>query len=390
MAEAKVAFRPARGVLQWARETAGLTIADVASRLAVTPETVTKWESGDKEVLISRLEALARFYRRPLAALFLPAPPDTAPLPHDFRTLPAEQKTPLSTKTLLAIREARRIQHVAQELATDLGQAPADVCPTIASHAAPEHLAARERHRIGVTTSQQRSWRRPDIALRHWREALENLGILVLQFPMPMEDARGFSLAEEAPAAIVLNAGDAASARIFTLFHEYAHLLRGSSALCIPALGAEGLPHGTHEETFCNAFAGAFLVPAEAVADALAGRRPDDQVVAELATEFSVSRHVVLHRLKGLGLLSSAAFERRLADLESQQAEVAPRRSGVRRSAAQRCIGTRGKRFVRLVLGARARDLITYRDVADYLSLRVRHFDAVEAMAGEGEAGVPR
>jgi hypothetical protein len=39
---------------------------------------------------------------------------------------------------------------------------------------------------------------------------------------------------------------------------------------------------------------------------------------------------------------------------------------------------------VRLVLGARERDLITYRDVADYLSLRVQHFDAVEAMVGEG------
>jgi Zn-dependent peptidase ImmA (M78 family) len=341
---------------------------------------VAKWEAGEKEVLFSRLEELACFYRRPLAALFLPAPPDTAPLPHDFRTLPGEKKAPLSRETLLAIREARRIQHVARGLAADLGQAPMGIGPAVASQAAPEHLAARERHRVGVMVSEQRTWRRSDLALRHWREALENLGVLVLQFPMPMEDARGFSLSEDTPPAIVLNSGDAASARIFTLFHEYAHVLRGSSALCIPVVSAERSPHGKHEETFCNAFAGAFLAPAEAVTAALAGRRPDDEVVAELATEFSVSRHVVLHRLKGIGLLSSAAFERRLAAL----AETPPRKGTFRRSAAQRCIGTRGKRFVRLVLGARERDLITYRDVADYLSLRVQHFDAVEAMVGEG------
>jgi len=386
MAEAKVRFRPARGVLQWARETAGLTVADTAGRFGVTEETVAKWESGEKEVLVSRLEELARFYRRPLAALFLPAPPVVPPLPHDFRALPAGQKAPLSRETLLAIREARRIQRVARELAAELGQEPARIGPAVHSNAAPEQLAAHERQRIGITVAEQTSWRGRGVALRRWREALENLGILVLQFRMPMVDARGFSLSEDAPPAIVLNSGDVVNARIFTLLHEYAHLLRGSSALCIPAVGAKALPHSGHEEPFCNAFAGAFLVPAQAVTDALAGRRPDTQVVAELAAAFRVSRHIVLHRLKGLGLLSEAALERRLAEL----AEPPPPRSKFGPSAAQRCVGMRGKRFVRLVLGARERDLITYRDVADYLSLRVRHFDAVEAMVGEGEPGAPR
>jgi Zn-dependent peptidase ImmA (M78 family)/DNA-binding XRE family transcriptional regulator len=390
MAQEKVAFKPAPGVLRWARESVGLTVADVACRLGVTRETVTKWEAGEREVLISRLEALAHLYRRPLAALFLPAPPETAPLPHDFRTLPAGAKAPLSRETLLSIREARRIQRVARELAADLGQVPTAIGPAVGSHGSPEHLAARERERIGITVVEQRSWRRPDIALRRWREVMENLGILVLQFPMPMEDARGFSLSEDSPPVLVLNSGDAANARIFTLFHEYAHVLRGSSALCIPAVSAETLAHGEHEEVFCNAFAGAFLAPREAFTDALAGRRADDQVVAELAAEFSVSQHVILHRLKGLELLSRAAFEHRLHQLEVRQAETIRPKGRVRRSAAQRCIGTRGKRFVRLVLGARARDLITGRDVADYLSLRVRHFDALEALAGEGEAGAPR
>jgi len=192
-----------------------------------------------------------------------------------------------------------------------------------------------------------------------------------------MHDARGFSLCEGAPPVIVLNSGDSPNGRIFTLFHEYAHLLRGSSALCIPAPNARALPPGEHEEPFCNAFAGALLVPAEALMEAIAGRTPDDETLAQLATEFSVSRHVILHRLKSVGLLSGVAFERRVADLESRQAEVPPRASKVRRSAVQRCLGTRGRGFARLVLMARDNDLITYRDVADYLSLRVQHFDSV-------------
>lgn len=385
MADAKVTYRPAPGVLQWARETAGVAIADAASRLGVTANTVARWEAGEKEVLISRLEELARFYRRPLAALFLPAPPETAPLPHDFRRLPAGQKAPLSKESLLVIREARRIQRVAGELAAEMGQEPARIGPALRTHAAPEQLAAQERQRVGITVREQRSWRRPGAALRHWREALEGLGVLVLQFPMPMQDARGFSLCEDAPPVIVLNSGDSPNERIFTLFHEYAHLLRGSSALCIPEVTTSAaVLHGEREEPFCNAFAGAFLLPAEALTDALAGRRPSDETIAEMAAAFSVSRHVVLHRLENLELLTGVGFERKLAELEVQQAEAAPRSKGGRRSAAQRCIGTRGRRFVRLVLGARERDLITRRDVADYLSLRVQHFDAVEAMVSGG------
>lgn len=390
MSDAKVNFTPAPGVLRWARETAGMSIADVATRLDVTSQTVVRWESGERPLSIGRLETLAHLFRRPLAALFLPRPPDVPPLPHDFRVLPRGEKAPLSSAALFAIREARRIQSVARELAADLAQPPATMALPGEGNAEALHLAARERERIGIAITEQMRWRKPSIALKCWRAALERLNVLVLQFSMPIQDARGFSLLDDVAPAIVLNSQDAPSARVFTLFHEYAHLLRGSSAICIPDIRTPAAPGRETEEAFCNAFAGAFLVPAEPFGQALGGRALDEHALEQVALEFSVSRHVILHRLRTLGLLSRAAFESKLADLESQLTEFARPRRAVRISAAQRCVGMRGQRFVRLVLEAKARDLITYRDVADYLSLRVQHFDDVEAMVREGEARAGR
>ena len=42
---------------------------------------------------------------------------------------------------------------------------------------------------------------------------------------MPVDDARGFSLTDGEPYVIVVNSADADRARLFTLFHEYAHIL---------------------------------------------------------------------------------------------------------------------------------------------------------------------
>ena len=65
----------------------------------------------------------------------------------------------------------------------------------------------------------------PVRAFDQWREWLESLNISVLKLKIPAGDARGFSLTDGEPSVIVVNSADAERARLFTLFHEYAHLL---------------------------------------------------------------------------------------------------------------------------------------------------------------------
>lgn len=50
-----------RTIREW-RETAGLTQAQLAARLAVTPSSVYNWETGKSEPRASQLKAMAKLF----------------------------------------------------------------------------------------------------------------------------------------------------------------------------------------------------------------------------------------------------------------------------------------------------------------------------------------
>jgi hypothetical protein len=81
---------------------------------------------------------------------------------------------------------------------------------------------------------------RPYQALRRWRGAVESRNVFVLQLSMPVDDARGCSLTDQEPFMIVVSSSDAVQARIFTLFHEYAHLRNPGICLAKADLRANG------------------------------------------------------------------------------------------------------------------------------------------------------
>jgi len=53
------------------------------------------------------------------------------------------------------------------------------------------------------------------------------MNILVFQFSMPIEDARGFALTDMNPNVIVVNSKDSIEARLFSLMLEFGHILLG-------------------------------------------------------------------------------------------------------------------------------------------------------------------
>jgi len=371
-------------VLRWARESAGIDLAGIAKRLNTKQETVEAWEKGTKQPTLATLERLAVVLRRPLAAFFLPSPPVEAPIPTDFRTLPAEQALPLSAKTRIAIRRAQRLQSLAAELLGEMGEAVEPIVGSATIGDDAEDLATVVRKELGVSTRKQADWRDSTEAFRAWRAVLEMRGVMVFQSSMPLEETRGLSLAEKSPPAIVINTQDAPNAKNFTLFHEYAHLLLHKGGLCLwrEAQGAEGLP----TERFCNHFAGAILLPKEALLseDRIRRlRRPDeisDLDLDETAKKYKVSKQVVWRRMQIAGLISFTAYRGRMGQWEKDAKQLPKRKSFGRSSPARRCVESRGPRFAGIVLEAKSRDIITYKDVADFLSVRLRHLGRVESL----------
>ncbi len=249
-------------ILQWARESIGGNIGEIAKRLNLSKETVEKWELGEKTPTLAQLERLSGFYKRPLAAFFLPEPPQELAPPKDFRTLPSDQRKSLSPKTRLAIRRASRLQSVAAELTVGLSREATPKILKARPSDPPEAVAGKMREQLGVAIQTQFRWKDEQEALIEWRKTLERLGILVLQVTMPLDDdVRAFSIPHAKFPAIVLNLRDAVNGRIFSLFHEYTHLTLDGGGICDMRDDAADNHAAKTIEVFCNHVAGAALVP---------------------------------------------------------------------------------------------------------------------------------
>jgi Zn-dependent peptidase ImmA (M78 family)/DNA-binding transcriptional regulator YiaG len=376
-------------VLVWARESMGRTIEEVAAHLGENEELVEEWEAGKKQPTLYQLKSLARFYKRPLAAFFLPNPPEELSLPHDFRTLPDENEIPLSPKTRLAMRQARRLQSIASELKEDNdGDFLARIERAEISDD-PEALASNIRELLDVSLEEQLSWEKDSDAMDMWKKSIEHLDILVFQMSMPLEEARAFSFTDGGLPVIVINTKDALKARIFSLFHELGHILLNEGGICDPSKldGEEATKNGRSIEAFCNFFAGAVLIPRESllchrlVAGKTSSYNWPERTLGAISNDFRVSKEVVLRRLLITGLTSREFYS--IKHNEWMKKEKKPDSStgkGIKRDIPKECLQRNGTPLTSLVLDSYRNDRITTSDVADYLGIRVKHIPRIEKL----------
>jgi Zn-dependent peptidase ImmA (M78 family) len=248
----------------------------------------------------------------------------------------------------------------------------------------PLDVSVHARKTLGVTTDDQLHWDNANTALRAWREALGHQGILVLQLTFPIDDARGLSLPSPIVPTLVVNSADIPQARIFTMFHEFSHLLLRAAGLCSPeADGEQQLPHALAQvERFCNEFAGELLVPRLSLFEVLERRRGPlgDEQVETMARQWKVSRQVIWRRLFAASVISKQQYWNKLRIWQHHKPKT--KRSGgfFAVPAPVRVLREKGRFFTNLVVAAHQRELITTNEMADYLGTKVRHLSKVSQM----------
>jgi Zn-dependent peptidase ImmA (M78 family) len=369
-------------VLAWARATSGLTPGDAGKRVGVDESRLLRWETGEETPTIPRLADLAEAYHRPLAVFLLPVPPNEPPSPPDMRVIgSAHGDLEFSEKTLLAIRRARRVQQLTLRLEpahsarilVKLHQRLADMPP----EAAASSLVVETEAYADSPPRFENAYK----ALAHWRSLAESLGLLTLQFPMPVEDARGFALPDAKCPVIVVNQSDGPKSRIFTLFHELGHIIRREDGVCdVGSYSPEGRVPPV--ESWCNAFAGAFLVPTRDLMAAMrpwpGGEDPPEEELRRLSNRYQVSETVILRRLLSAGSISADQYSTGAAERSASVHGSKPTLAReVARNIPRERVAELGSKFIRLVLSSASTGELTLGDVADILDVRVKHLSAI-------------
>ncbi len=372
-------------LLVWARETAGYSVEQAAKKLAVRPEQVEAWERGERRPTIVQLRKAANAYKRPFAAFYLSAPPLEGPPLHDFRRLPGQVSGVRSPNLRFEIRRAQTRREAALELYEALGTSPQILSAVADLTQDTEELGATIRRAIGVRYEDQFGWSSPYESLGAWRTAVENAGVLVFQMTtVPLDEARGFSIAEKRLPAVVLNTKDTPRGRTFTLLHEFVHLLLQMSGLCDAVEETERAPEDQRVEVFCNAVAGAALVPrGRLLTDDLVQQKParsawQDEEIEQLVRRYSVSREVIVRRLLRFDRITQRFYEDKIQQYQREYEEQPKRTEGFA-PPHQMAISSAGPLFTRLVLLNYHQENLTGNEVSSLLGVRLQHLPKIEA-----------
>lgn len=376
-------------LLRWARRSAGLTEEDTARRTQVKVDAIRSWESGTSRPSVPQLRKLGRVYHRPIGVFYLPEPPRDFTALHDFRRVFGTAAPPPSQQLLLQMRLAQSRRELLAELYSELSAEPPLFSLTADIREEPETVAQRIRNYLQVTVKLQAAWRPGRETMNNWRRSFEESGILVFQMTdVSLDEARGFSVSSDTLPAVIVNVKDAVNARTFTMLHELGHLALRQAGLCnlsedISTIDSEDI------EVFCNAVAGATLVPeADLSGHTLfrshsPGAAWPDSDIEQLSTEFRCSREVVVRRLLHLGRVTSAFYESKRNQYQREYTAVIEnerRKGSGQQDPARKAVSNLGNLYVRTVLDAFHDETIHAGQLADLLGTRLKHLNKIEKM----------
>lgn len=295
-------------VLVWARSERGLDTIAAAERLGITPDDLSSLEEGETVPNITQLRQMAAKYGISFSALLMPEPlpPASRLKVTDFRTRDGGEA--VWTPELLAMLDD--VNLLIDGLADLRDAAPTEFrpveLPRVTTATEPDQVAAAERARLRLRLETQLGLNTPAEVFRHFRTLLEESGVFVYVIRAgDADDWRGLAIYDERQIPVIIINGDETQPawRLFTLFHEYYHLL-------LRLTGISDERSGTTTEALCNRFAAHFLMPPDQFMTEARfvnqGHRPWDlRDVRILADRFHVSLTAVAIHLEGVGLAAA-------------------------------------------------------------------------------------
>lgn len=335
-------------IMEWARETAGLSLEDAVRRLSIRPtkkatavERLQSLESGAVEPTRNAIARMAKVYRRPLLVFYLTQPPTKGARGQDFRTLPADHSVVDDALVDALIREVRVRQSIVLEALVTEEES--------VEHAYVGSISIRDGipaalnclHQVlGMGRAQFRAEATTEEAFKVLREHAERAGAYVIlqgdlgshHSAIGAQTFRGFALADKIAPFIVINDHDSPAAWSFTLLHEMVHI-------CLGETGVSGARAESELERFCDETASAFLLSDQELAALTVDDHTDiasaQRQIGEFARPRKLSHTMVAYRLMRSGAISygywrplHTAFRQFWLAAQAQRRERARRTEG--------------------------------------------------------------
>jgi Zn-dependent peptidase ImmA (M78 family)/transcriptional regulator with XRE-family HTH domain len=379
-------------VLRWARERLRLPQEVAAKAASVTPEQIQEWEKGESTPTVKQGRKLAHVYEVPFMELLSKETPKikTVELVPDFR-MHADAEAPVEQYELLLIQaEAEETRLNALDLYDMLGIDPPSLgnehYATLGDDTEVVATSTRDWLKLPVTEQLARKGNDRSKFINAFRDYVELAGVITMKNSgLATFGARGMCLFAT-PLPVIIFSKEAPTAQAFTLAHELGHVILKQSGISGPIASAPSKTQARRIEDWCDAFAGALLMPKDSVAQLMPRPMPgrpsdsiDDGTIATVANAFCVSRHAALIRLITLGYVSEDFYWR---VKRSQFLEQERNFKGGGRSEyyGSRYRSSRGDLYTGLVLEAWSNGAITNHNAAEFMGIKnLAHLDDIRS-----------
>jgi len=378
-------------MLKWVRSiTPFEKPSDVAERIkGITTAKLLAWENGEEYPSITEAKNLANLYKVPLASFYLSAPPKTnVPQYKDRRTMGS---TSYYETSYTLWSEIRRITDNREHLLDLLEYAyykdeEIISLPLLEKNASIQETANVLREFLGLSAPFKSKSAYNNDSFKYFRSVLENHDIMVAQvYQVELSEMKGLSVYYDLFPIVAVNSKDYERAKVFSLFHELAHLIRRSSSLCL----MEFDKRDDEEEKTCDRIAAETLMPEEHFLSLLNEiHQPHDEWssphLQSIGDKFGVSSVAVLLRLYELGIIKkqeySKIYEQLNVEFEEERNYI-EQRDKTRTGYAPRYaiyLNKNGHLFPRMILDAYARGDITYSEMRRTLGVGKKTMNDIE------------
>ena len=220
-------------VLLWAIEESQKNMSDIESKF---PK-INEWITGASMPTMKQIENLASYLKIPFGYMFLATPPKSNIMKAEFRSI--DNKLPDVSKNLKdTLLEMDRSQSWMSEFRQDLGWDKLDVITSFeiqtTNNTTTVEIAKLAKTLLGLEEEWYLKCSTHEQAYNFLREKLESVGILVMQNgtvgfdthrKLDLNEFRAFMLYDDYAPLIFVNGTDSPAGKIFSLMHEYIHIL---------------------------------------------------------------------------------------------------------------------------------------------------------------------
>lgn len=289
-------------ILKTLRENRRIPTDSMAEKLKMTKESYEAYEENEVLLTIEQAGKIAKIFKRNWTVFLLKEPPEKPRFKNDNRSS-SLQRSGIGLKTYDALEEANYLLNFIVAITDD----KTNKIPALSADQPASALASEFRKSINCPVDKEAAFRDSGQALNYWIKQLGNIGINVSRFPLGDGDGvRAFSIHKENKAIVVLNSDDSNNGKIFSLFHEVAHILRRNTGIC-------DLHRDENAESYCNNFASEILIPSVKYQELIKELVINNDTALEQATELSkklkVSRLTVLTRFLRSQLITKTRYD---------------------------------------------------------------------------------